>query len=186
MRYEKLQKVYKLKDAATQCDTFLFLYKDCLLYVYGMNCPVQVTDASTSDIRDGEIVCPKPFQGDDGEQQVSYDLQILQGGRGSDITIEFGVAADRIKYRFEKPTNNTCVETKIKSESEREDSSVVKEVEAKAAKEEPNPKELPKFRSISTTTKSYDDTESALEPIAIAHSNQIPQLLNLLRLLLEL
>ena len=147
MHFERLQKVYKLKsDTPSQCDTFL--YEERL--VYGMNCPVTVTDPVTSDLRDGVIVCPKPFQGDDGEQQVSYGVQILQG---SDITIEFGVAADRIKHRFEKPANNTtCANNKIK---EVRGSSVMKEVEAKAAKEEP--KELPQCPPVS------NDTESALK-----------------------
>ena len=156
MHFERLQKVYKLKsDTPSQCDTFL--YEDRL--VYGMNCPVTVTDSVTSDLRDGVIVCPKLNQGGDGEQQVSsYDVQILQG---SDITIEFGVAADRIKYRFEKPTNNnTCAESKIKGVGE---SSVVKEVEAKEEEvaDKEHPKELPKCPLVSK--KSNDDTESALK-----------------------
>ena len=160
MHYEKLQKVYKLKsDTPTQCDTFLC--EDRL--AYGMTCPVTVMDASTNDVRDGVIVCPKLYQGGDGdgdgEQQVSsYDVQILQG---SDIIVEFGVAADRIKYRFEKPTKNVCPESKIRGE--REESSVVKDVEAKEkeAADEEEPKELPKCRQVST--KNNDDTESALK-----------------------
>lgn len=150
--YERLRIVYKLKDTASQCDTFV--YEDGL--VYGMNCPVTITDASTNDIHDGVIVCPKLHQSDDGKQQVSsYDVQILQG---SDTTVEFGIAADRIRYRFEKPTNNnTSVEKKIKSE--REESSIVKEIEAKEKNEEdPNPNELPNCRS-----KRKDDTELALK-----------------------
>eukprot|EP00984_Skeletonema_dohrnii_P016467 scaffold7335_cov162-Skeletonema_dohrnii-CCMP3373.AAC.1 len=129
-----------------------------------MTCPVTVIDASTNDVRDGVIVCPKLYQGGDGEQQVSsYDVQILQG---SDIIVEFGVAADRIKYRFEKPTKNVCPESK--SRGEREESSVVKvkDVKAKEKEEadEEEPKELPKCSQVST--KNNDDTESALKTSA--------------------
>ncbi|KAK1737387.1 hypothetical protein QTG54_011673 [Skeletonema marinoi] len=161
MHYEKLQKVYKLKsDTPTQCD--IFLCEDRL--AYGMTCPVTVIDASTNDVRDGVIVCPKLYQvgGGDGEQQVSsYDVQILHG---SDIIVEFGVAADRIKYRFEKPTKNVCPESKTRGRGEREESSVVKDVKAKGKEEadEEEPKELPKCRQVST--KNNDDTESALKP----------------------
>eukprot|EP00984_Skeletonema_dohrnii_P002233 scaffold778_cov81-Skeletonema_dohrnii-CCMP3373.AAC.2 len=159
MHYEKLQKVYKLKsDTPTQCDTFL--YEDRL--AYGMTCPVTVIDASTNDVRDGMIVCPKLYQDGDGEQQVSsYDVQILQG---SDIIVEFGVAADRIKYRFEKPTKHVCLDSKIRGE--REERSVVKDVEAKKKEEddEEEPKELPKYSQVSA--KKNDDTESALKPSA--------------------
>ncbi len=157
MHYKRWKKVYKLKDTATQCDTFM--YEDRL--VYGMNCPVTITDASTNDIHDGVIVWPKLHQGGDGEQQVFYGVQIL----GSDITVEFDVAGDRIKYvagdrikyRFEEPTNNTYIGSKVKGV--REESSIVKEIEAKEKNEEdPNPKELPNCRS-----KRKDDTESALK-----------------------
>ena len=166
LHLEKLQRVYKLKSdtATTQCD--VFLYEDRL--VYGMNCPVTVTDAITSDVCDGVIVCPRLHRCDDGEQQVvsSYDVQISQG---SDITVEFGVAADRIKYRFEKPTsNNTCVESKIKGEGEKV-SSVVKEVKAKeeekADEQVKEAKEHPKCHFVST--KSNDDADLTLKPSAM-------------------
>jgi hypothetical protein len=63
--------------------------------------------------------------------------------------------------RFEKPTKNVCPESKIRGE--REESSVVKDVEAKEkeAADEEEPKELPKCRQVST--KNNDDTESALK-----------------------
>ena len=160
MHLEKLKKVYKLKSdtATTQCD--IFLYEDRL--VYGMNCPITVTDSLSSDICDGVIVCPKLHRGDNGEQQVlsSYDVQILQG---SDITVEFGVAADRIKYRFEKPTeNNTCVESKIIGEGEKVSSVAKEEKEEVKAKGVEEAKELPTCHFVST--KSNDDAELALKP----------------------
>ena len=96
MHLEKLQKVYKLKsDAATttsttQCETFL--YEDRL--VYGINCPVTVTDSVNSEIVcNGVIVCPRLHGEHQKQQQVSsYDVQILHGN--GDITVEFGVAAE--------------------------------------------------------------------------------------------
>ena len=145
MHLENCTKVYKLKpDTPAQCVTFR--YEDRLSY--GMTCPVTITDASTNDVRDGMIVCPKLCHGgdSDGTRQVSsYDVQIVQG---SDIIVEFGVAADRIKYRLEKPTNsNTCSESKIKGKCE-ESSSTVEEEGAKEEK----------------PTKNNNDPESALKP----------------------
>ncbi len=162
MHFERLQKVYKLKsDTPSQCDTFL--YEDRL--VYGMNCPVTVTDPITSDLRDGVIVCPKPYQGTDGEQLVSYGVQTLQG---SDITIDFGVAADRIKYRFEKPANDTATSKII----EVGESSAVKEVDAKAHKVEP--KELPQCPPVCNDAESAPKPDTSAATSAETTSEEIP------------
>lgn len=148
MHLEKLQKVYKLKSdtaatttSTTQCETLL--YEDRL--VYGMNCPVTVTDSVNSEIVcDGVIVCPRLHGEHKQQQQVSsYDVQILHGN--DDITVEFGVAADRIKYRLE---NTTCAESKFKGEGEKKGSMVVKE-----GKEE----------VVEVSTKDNDEAELALK-----------------------
>jgi len=121
MHFEKMQKVYKVRsDAPSQYD--VFLYEDRL--VYGMNCPVTVGNAYTNDTRDGVIVCPKLDAGNDGKQQIAYDVQITQG---SNVTVEFGVAAKRIKCRME----NSSVKN---TTGEKEEGSGVKALEAKESK----------------------------------------------------
>ena len=151
MHLEKLQKVYKLKSSdtatttsSTQCETFP--YEDRL--VYGMNCPVTVTDSLNSEIVcNGVIVCPR-LHGEQHQQQQqlsSYDVQILHGN--GDITVEFGVAADRIKYRLENITS--CAESKIKGEGEKKGSFVVKDV---------------KEEVVDVSAKGNDEAESALKP----------------------
>ena len=79
MHLEKLQKVYKLKsDAATttsttQCETFL--YEDRL--VYGINCPVTVTDSVNSEIVcNGVIVCPR-LHGEHHHQQQQQVYRMM-------------------------------------------------------------------------------------------------------------
>ena len=149
MHLEKLQKVYKLKSdtaatttSTTQCETFL--YEDRL--VYGMNCPVTVTDSFNSEIvSDGVIVCPRLHgEHQKHQQQVSsYDVQILHGN--GVITVEFGVAADRIKYRLE---NTTCAESKFKGEGDKKGSVVVKEV---------------KEEVVDVSAKGNDEAELALK-----------------------
>jgi len=142
--------VYKVRsDAPSQYD--VFLYEDRL--VYGMNCPVTVANAYTNDTRDGVIVCPKLDAGNDGKQQIAYDVQITQG---SNVTIEFGAAAERIKYRMEKSSvKNTT--------GEKEEGSGVKGLVAKESKVDcEERKELQKSNSISTN--SNDVEVSVLNP----------------------
>ena len=64
-----------------------------------------------------------------------------------DITVEFGVAADRIKYRLEKITS--CAEGKFKGEGEKKVGVVVKEV---------------KEEFVDVSAKDNDEAELALKP----------------------
>ena len=174
MHFEKMQKVYKVRsDAQSQYD--VFLYEDRL--VYGMICPVTVGNTYTNDTRDGVIVCPKLDAGNDWKQQIAYNVQITQG---SNVTIEFGVAAERIKYRMEDSVKKVCVDNTTKGEKEEgsdvdgleakeskveevEEGNGVKEVKTKEKKVNyEEAKELSKGHSISTNSNNVE--VSALKP----------------------
>jgi hypothetical protein len=140
-----------------------------------MNCPVSVGNAYTNDTRDGVIVCPKLDAGNNGKQQIAYDVKIMQG---SNVTIEFGVTAERIKYRMEDSMKKVCVDNTTKGEKEEgsdvkgleakeskvEEGNGVKEVETKEKKVnyEEEAKELSKGHSISTNSNNVE--VSALKP----------------------
>ena len=96
IHFENRKQVYKVKSERNEHEATL--YEDRL--VYGANCPVAVSNPDTNEVRNGVIICPKLDQGGDGEgkQRVSYAVQFWQGKK---ISIEFGVAAESVKYRME-------------------------------------------------------------------------------------
>jgi len=90
---QNLRRVYKIKyDTSIDCEATL--YEDRLMY--GINCPVTVTNPDTNEVLDGVVVCPKIDRGNDGKQKVSYAVQFTEGKH---VSVEFLVAAERIKYR---------------------------------------------------------------------------------------
>ncbi|KAK1740369.1 hypothetical protein QTG54_009319 [Skeletonema marinoi] len=97
IHFENRKQVYKVKSEITEHEATP-LYEDKL--VYGANCPVTVSNPDTNEVRNGVIICPKLDQGHgDGKQRVSYAVQFWQGEK---VSIEFGVAAERVKYRMEE------------------------------------------------------------------------------------
>jgi len=90
--------VYRVSSAA-DCEEHT-LYEDRLMY--GINCPVRVTNPDTNEAVDGVIVVPKLDAGNDGKQHISYAVQFTEGRR---VSVEFLVAADRIVYREDKVVN---------------------------------------------------------------------------------
>ena len=94
-RYRHVYKVNSLAD----CEEHT-LYEDRLMY--GINCPVRVTNPDTNEAVDGVIVVPKLDAGNDGKQQISYAVQFTEGRH---VSVEFLVAADRIVYREDKVVN---------------------------------------------------------------------------------
>ena len=96
IHFENRKQVYKVKSETTENEATL--YEDRL--IYGANCPVAVTTHDTNEVRNGVIICPKLDQGkdDDRKQRISYAIQFWQGEK---VSIEFGVAAECVKYRME-------------------------------------------------------------------------------------
>ena len=96
IHFENRKQVYKVKSERNEHEATL--YEDRL--VYGANCPVTVSNPDTNEVRNGVIICPKLDQGGDseGKRRVSYAVQFWQGKK---ISIEFGVAAESVKYRME-------------------------------------------------------------------------------------
>eukprot|EP00984_Skeletonema_dohrnii_P028589 scaffold18644_cov110-Skeletonema_dohrnii-CCMP3373.AAC.4 len=95
------KEVYKVKSEKPAYEATL--YEDRL--IYGANCPVTVTNPDTKVVRNGVIICPKLDQGGkvDGKQRVSYAVQFWHGEK---VAIEYGVAAELVKYREEKASKD--------------------------------------------------------------------------------
>lgn len=66
----------------------------------GANWSVTVSYHDTNEVRNGVIICPELDRRSDGDgkQRISYSIQFWQGKR---VSIEFGVAAEGVKYRME-------------------------------------------------------------------------------------
>lgn len=94
IHFENGRRVYKVKSEVFSKHKMSF-YEDQL--VFAISCPVKVTKMDTEDeALDGVIVYLERKKGIDGRWQVTYTIQYsVEDG----ITIEPGVAADRIKYR---------------------------------------------------------------------------------------
>lgn len=153
---QNLRRVYKIKyDTSIDCEATL--YEDRLMY--GINCPVTVTNPDTNEVLDGVVVCPKIDRGNDGKQKVSYAVQFTEGKH---VSVEFLVAAERIKYRADtakKLRVKNCRETDKKeinytqegeSQMNEENEGVIQQEKNKAV--EKNEKgELPPSPSPSST-----------------------------------
>ncbi len=96
IHFENHKKVYKVKSETTEDEATL--YEERL--IYGANCPVTVTSQDTNEVRNGVIICPKLDQGkeNDRKKRISYAIQFWQDKK---VSIEFGVAAEGVKYRME-------------------------------------------------------------------------------------
>ncbi|KAL7459828.1 hypothetical protein ACHAWC_011635 [Mediolabrus comicus] len=87
--------VYKLQsEAPTEHEIILYEHK----LVYAIGCPVKVEKSNTKGAMDGTIVAPNVDKGEDGCRVVTYSVQ-YSGEEEGGLTIEGGVAAERIKYR---------------------------------------------------------------------------------------
>ena len=99
IHFENRKQAYKVKSEITEYESTL--YEDRL--VYGANCPVIVTCPDTNEVRNGVIICPKLDKGGDGDgdgkERVSYAVQFWQGKQ---VYVEYGVAAESVKYRMEE------------------------------------------------------------------------------------
>ena len=103
--FKSMSYVYRVKSSSSSqsadddsCEHTL--YEDRLMY--GINCPVTVTNLDTNKAEDGVIVVPKLDVGKDGKQQISYAVQFEKGRH---VSVEFLVAADRIAYREVRDNN---------------------------------------------------------------------------------
>lgn len=132
--FQSMKHVYRVK-APADCEHTV--YEDRLMY--GINCPVKVTNPDTNEAEDGVIVLPKLDAESDGKQQISYAVQFTTGRH---VSIEFLVAADRIVYREVKDNkqvvNNDGVEDETESNVAQEGDGEMKEtkVDANAILEE--------------------------------------------------
>jgi len=90
--------VYNVKKSEAEAadEHEMCLYEDQL--VYGISCPVRITKVGTDEALDGVVVYLQREKGSDGRRQVTYAVQY---SAENCMTIESGVAADRIKYRAE-------------------------------------------------------------------------------------
>ena len=91
--FQSMRHVYRVRSAG---DSEYTLYEDRLMF--GINCPVTVTN-SDLEAKDGVIVVPKVDVGKDGKKLISYAVQFTEGRH---VSVEFLVAADRIKYRQDR------------------------------------------------------------------------------------
>jgi hypothetical protein len=183
---QNMRHVYKIKSDTSTVGEEATLYEDRL--VYGINCPVTVTNPDTNEAVNGVVVCPKLDQGNDGKQKVSYAVQFTDGKH---VSVEFLVAAERIKYR-EDTANESCgkhckTEDKKETNNAQEGDSEIKEAKVDSEQEEKEEKnaaakneggELPQTPSPSTvadeskaTTSKGDDAVKSLEQIATKIEN---------------
>ncbi|KAK1740371.1 hypothetical protein QTG54_009321 [Skeletonema marinoi] len=95
IHFENGRRVYKVKSEAAY-EHGMCLYEDQL--VYAISCPVRVTKLGTDETMDGVVVYLRREKGSDGRRQIIYAVQY---STENCMTIESGVAADRIKYRAE-------------------------------------------------------------------------------------
>eukprot|EP00985_Skeletonema_marinoi_P027485 scaffold22634_cov98-Skeletonema_marinoi.AAC.2 len=96
IHFENGRRVYNVKKSEAADEHEMSLYEDQL--VYGISCPVRVTKVGTDEALDGVVVYLQREKGSDGRRQVTYAVQYSEENC---MTIESGVAADRIKYRAE-------------------------------------------------------------------------------------
>lgn len=87
---QSMRYIYSVKSSGDLEHT---VYEDRLMY--GINCPVTVTNPD-NEAKDGVIVVPKIDVVKDGKPLISYAVQFTEGRH---VSVEFLVAADRIKYR---------------------------------------------------------------------------------------
>jgi len=127
--FQSMQYIYRVKSSA---DCERTVYQDRLMF--GINCPVTVQNLDTNEEEDGVIVLPKLDVGKDGKQQISYAVQFEKGRH---VSVEFLVAADRIKYREVKDNElvgmNDGIEDKKETNITQED-----DAEMKASKVDTN------------------------------------------------
>ena len=121
--FQSMRHVYRVKSSADCQHT---LYEDRL--VYGMNCPVKVTNPYTKEAEDGVIVLPQLDAENDGKQQISYAVQFVEGRH---VSVEFLVAAERVVYREVKDNELVFINDGIEGETE---SNVAQEGDAEMKK----------------------------------------------------
>lgn len=93
IHFENGRRVYKVKSEVLSKNN-MFFYEDQL--VFAISCPVTVTKMDMEEALDGVVVYLEREKSIDGRWQVTYTIQYSVE---DDITIEPGVAADRIKCR---------------------------------------------------------------------------------------
>jgi len=132
--FTSFRHVYRVNSSA-DCEEHT-LYEDRLMY--GINCPVRVTNPDTNEAVDGVIVVPKLDAGNDGKQQISYAVQFTEGRH---VSVEFLVAADRIVYREDKVVNelvgrnDNVIEDKKETNNTQEGDAEIKESKADTGQE---------------------------------------------------
>ncbi len=91
--FKNMRYIYRVKTAG---DVERTVYEERLMF--GIGCPVTVKNSDDEDDegKDGVIVVPKIDLPKDGKPIISYAVQFTEGRR---VSVEFLVAADRIKYR---------------------------------------------------------------------------------------
>ena len=137
---DRMQKVYKV-EADTQIKHDIFLYEGQLMY--GMYCPVIVTDVNTNETRDGVIICPNVNKCVHGKQRY-----VVQYSKGSDNEIEFDIADECINYRVvmtlkggdseEKATEMKILDETKKNNNEEEVSTHTNNEDVKVSRQEKN------------------------------------------------
>ena len=126
--FKSMSYVYGIKSSSADDSCEHTVYEDRL--IYGINCPVKVTNLDTNEAEDGVIVLPKLDVGNDGNQQISYAVQFEKGRH---VSVEFLVAADRIAYRQVRTDDEKELTNITLGDAEMKDSKVDANVEKKAA-----------------------------------------------------
>ena len=109
--FQSMKHVYRVKSPADDCEHTV--YEDRLMY--GINCPVKVTNPDTNEAEDGVIVLPKLDAESDGKQQISYAVQFEEGRH---VSVEFLVAAERVVYREVKDNEQVVMNDGIENKTE--------------------------------------------------------------------
>ena len=116
IHFENLRRVYKVKsEASEEQEQAMSFYEDQLVFAIG--CPVKVTKIDTDEALDGVVVYLEREKGIGGRRQIRYAVQY---SADNCITIEPGIATDRVKYRAgdcgigadRKESNSSSVEQK--------------------------------------------------------------------------
>ena len=153
--FKSMSYVYRVKSSSSSsaddsCEHNL--YEDRLMY--GINCPVTVTNPDTNESEDGVIVLPKLDVENDGKQQISYAVQFTTGRH---VSVEFFVAADRIVYREVKDKQ---VVIKDGIEDEKETIITQGDAEMKESKVDANLEEKAAAATVSTQINQNKEFES--------------------------
>lgn len=159
--------VYKVKsEAPTEHEIILYEHK----LVYAIGCPVKIEKSSTDGAVDGIIVAPNVDKGEDGCRVVTYSVQ-YSGEEEGGLTIESGVAAERIKYRGNE------VEAHSKSEfvqgNNLEEATEENADNAVEASQKGETRKINKERLAAEEHENYDENQEDLSKTAEANNRGI-------------